>query len=134
MNKEQQCRTYTKDVKLLRDIFLNNERFWRCPEIPLVLCLFVIIPLLHESDDSVVQSMDGVCSSNLLPPFQTSQRTQRTPTEEYCEMSMAHQSSVRTPPTFSGGNANRALPLHTEPTRTRTRWWKCAIDTTDSCH
>ena len=40
-------------------------------------------------------------------------------------MSTAHRGSVRTTPTFGGGNANRAAPLHTEPTRTPR--WKCAI-------
>ena len=38
-----------------------------------VLCFFVIIPLSHGSDNSVDQSTDSVCSSNLLVPFQTSQ-------------------------------------------------------------
>ena len=40
-------------------------------------------------------------------------------------MSTAHQGSVRTLPTFGGGNANRAAPLYTEPTRSR--WCKSTI-------
>ena len=40
---------------------------------PRVLCVFVIIPLSHGSAESVDQSMDGVCRSNLPVPFQTSQ-------------------------------------------------------------
>ena len=33
------------------------------------MCLLVIIPLSHQSDDSVDQSTDSVCSSNLPDPF-----------------------------------------------------------------
>ena len=44
-----------------------------------------------------------------------------TPTEEYCETSMAQYSSYRILPTFGGGNATHAAPLQTEPTR-NLRW------------
>ena len=54
-------------------------------------CLFVIIPLSHGRDDSVDQSTDAVCGSNLPGPF----HALSTPTEEYCETSMARYGSVR---------------------------------------
>ena len=59
VNKEQQCKISKKDVKLLCDIFFNKlsplsrNTLW-------VLCLFVIIPLSHGSDDSVDQLTDCV--------------------------------------------------------------------------
>ena len=69
MNKEQQRRT-SKKGQLLTFSSINKAFAGNTSQ---VLCLFVIIPLSHGSDDSVDQSTDGVCSSNLLAPFQTSQ-------------------------------------------------------------
>ena len=109
MNKEQQFRTSKKDGKLLLDIFFNKESLRRCPEISrgYFVCF---IPLSHGSDDSVDQSTDGVCSSNLLAPFQASQDTNGgVLRDEY--------GSGRTLPTFGGENTNRAAPLHTKPKR-----------------
>ena len=92
MNKEQQCRTSKKEVKLLHDIFLNKQSFRR--NIQRVLCLFVI-PLSHGSGDSVVQSTDGVCSSKMLEPFLTSQYPNGgVLLDEYGSVC---------PPTFGGG-------------------------------
>ena len=85
-----------------------------------VLCLFAIIPLSHGSDDSVTQSMDGVCSSNLPARFQALS----TPTEEYCKTSTAHCGSVWVTLTFWWWKRN-LYPLRTETTRTLR--WKCAI-------
>ena len=117
MIKEQQCRTFKKDGKLLRDVFCNKQGFHRCPEIPLCLgvfqiaCIYIACENIHRristgtsqkhakfpprqvghgSDDSVDQSADGVCSLNLLAPFQTSWY----PTEEYCQRSAAGHGSV----------------------------------------
>ena len=68
-----------KDGKLLRDIFFNKQSFEKVSRnTPLLLCVFVI-PLAHGSAESVDQSTDGVCSSNLPVPFQGLS----TPTEEY---------------------------------------------------
>ena len=74
------------------------------------MCLSVIIPLSHGSDDTVDQSTDGVCSSNLPAPFQASQH----PNGRVLEKSVKR---VRLRPTFDGGNANRAAPFanKTEP-------------------
>ena len=124
MNKEKQCRTSKKDGKLLRNIFFNKLSFVEALPLSIntswVLFLFVIIHLSHGSDDSVDQSTDGVCSSNLPTPFQALS----TPTE-----GTAQYGSVRATPTIGGGNATSATPLQTEPTRTLriSTLWKCSI-------
>ena len=134
MNKEQQCRTSKRTFVCANFCanFCANKAFavllpFFAVLLPFVsrntlrvLCLFVINPLSHGSDDSVDQSTDGMCSSN-LHPF----RRLSTPTEEYCETSTAQYGSIRVTATFGGGNANRAAPLHTEWTRTLR--WKCGI-------
>ena len=96
MNKEQQCRTSKKDVKLI----FNKRCFRRCTEIPCGYCACVSSPS-HGGDYSVDQSTDGVCSSNLLAPFQTSHYPKGgVLREEY--------GSIRLTPTFGGGT--RAVP------------------------
>ena len=103
MNKEQQCPRRTANI------FFNEQSF---RQKYLAGTVFVIIPLMHGSDDSVDHSTDGVCSSILSAPFQGLS----TPTEEHCETSIAQYSSVRITLTFSGGNTTCAALLRTEPT------------------
>ena len=86
-----------------------------------VLCLFVVIPVPTEVTILSTYQRTACVARPCWHPF----RCLSTPMEESCEMSTAHHGSVRTPPTFGGGNANRAAPLHTEPTRTH--WWKHTI-------
>ena len=82
-----------------------------------VLCLFVIITLSHGSADSVDQSTDGVCRSNLpaVPGTLSGSQSQLRSTARGVRRSAA-QSGSR--PLFGSGNATRTEPLRTEPTRT----------------
>ena len=87
MNKVQQRRTSKKDSKLLGNIFA----FIEVPANTLrVLCLFGIIPLSQGSADSVDQSTDGVCRSNLPPPFQASQYPNGVLRDEYGSVRLTH--------------------------------------------
>ena len=61
----------------------------------------------YQSTYSVDQSTDGVCSSNLLAPFQASQYPNGGVLRDECETSTAQYCSVRVTPTFGGGNAIR---------------------------
>ena len=106
-----------KEGKLLHNIF-NEQSFRR--NTSQVMCLFVINPVSHRSDDSVDQSTDGVCSWNLLAPFPSSWYPNGGALRD-------KYGSVRTPPTFGGRNVNRTVPIHTEPNSYRQ--WKRAIRT-----
>ena len=109
----------------MHNIFLNKLSFRCCPEIPCGYCVCYYLPVA-QGDNTILSILSTnhrtVCvAQTCWHPF----RHISTPTKEYCEMSTAHHSSVRTPPTFGSGNMNCAAPLHTEPTRTRR--WKRAI-------
>ena len=99
--------------------FFSINHFRRCPEIPGGYCVCLLLPPAHGSSDSVDQSTGGVCSSN-LPAVPATLSGVSVP-----ETSIAQYGSVRITSTFGGGNATRAAPLQTEPTRTLR--WKCDI-------
>ena len=72
MNKDQQCRTSKNDGNILCNIFFHKQSFRRCPEYAdnMFVCYY---PPVSRKCDSVDQSTDSVCSSNLPAPVQASQ-------------------------------------------------------------
>ena len=86
-----------------------------------VMCLSIIIPLPHGSAILLTYQQTACVARTCRHPC----RHLSTPTEEYCETSTAPYGSDRISPTCHIGNASRAAPLRTEPTRTL--WWKRAI-------
>ena len=67
MNKEQQCRTSKKDVKLLRDIFFNKQSFRRCPEIPCVYCVCLLLSPCRTEVAILSTNQQTACVASDLP-------------------------------------------------------------------
>ena len=100
-----------------------NKAFTVSRNTPWLLCVFVIIPLSHGSAESVDQSTESVCRSNLLVPFQGLSTLKGF---GGVVRHSAAQSGSR--PLFGSGNTTRTAPLRTEPTRTL-RWKRAICDT-----
>ena len=92
---------------------ISEQSFRRCPEILCGYCVCLLLSPSQGTDDSVVQTTDGVCSSNLLAPFQTSQYPNGgVLRDEYGSSRLSPD-----PTHFWRWKRDRSTSLHTEPTR-----------------